>query len=343
MARHKGVWSAAAAVALIGLWGGAAQAADLGARAMGMGGAYVALANDATAVYWNPAGLTEVSHVSFTPVLAVDMAGIEEARQFYDAMQKNELPTKGFSTEVNAHGMAGVVFKRFGLTYFRHAKVDIVSQAPDPNDPSTFTMKANGTDYAETALTGTLPLAKLPFKLGAASLGANVKFLQGKYFDIVQDRDTGETTTTLKATGNGYALDLGAQAKLTEWLRMGVVARDLVRRVDWTGDTKPVEDTAPTLAAGVAAKAPLGFTVAADVERTKLDGKDFTRFRAGLESSIFGILTTQAGVKTNPDGQPPTYSLGAGLGLFKYVRLEGAVASDLHDSLESSLTGIIQF
>lgn len=32
----------------------------VGARAIGMGGAYVALANDASSVYWNPAGLTQV-------------------------------------------------------------------------------------------------------------------------------------------------------------------------------------------------------------------------------------------------------------------------------------------
>jgi hypothetical protein len=32
---------------------------QIGARAIGMGGAYVALANDATAIYWNPAGLTK--------------------------------------------------------------------------------------------------------------------------------------------------------------------------------------------------------------------------------------------------------------------------------------------
>ena len=30
-----------------------------GSRALGMGGAYVAVANDVTAGYWNPAGLVE--------------------------------------------------------------------------------------------------------------------------------------------------------------------------------------------------------------------------------------------------------------------------------------------
>ncbi|MDZ7261022.1 MAG: PorV/PorQ family protein [candidate division KSB1 bacterium] len=33
---------------------------QVGARAIGMGGAYVALANDASSIYWNPAGLTRV-------------------------------------------------------------------------------------------------------------------------------------------------------------------------------------------------------------------------------------------------------------------------------------------
>jgi len=33
----------------------------IGARAMSLGGAFVAVANDPTAVYWNPAGLTAIS------------------------------------------------------------------------------------------------------------------------------------------------------------------------------------------------------------------------------------------------------------------------------------------
>ncbi|MFQ5770148.1 MAG: hypothetical protein ACE5HX_06410 [bacterium] len=40
----------------------------VGARALGMGGAYVALANDGTAVFWNPAGLAQINalQLSFT-------------------------------------------------------------------------------------------------------------------------------------------------------------------------------------------------------------------------------------------------------------------------------------
>jgi len=38
----------------------------IGARAVAMGEAYAALANDATALYWNPAGLTQLKHLSIT-------------------------------------------------------------------------------------------------------------------------------------------------------------------------------------------------------------------------------------------------------------------------------------
>ncbi|HBR29889.1 MAG TPA: hypothetical protein DD789_10700, partial [Firmicutes bacterium] len=36
-------------------------APELGARALGMGGAYTAIADDGTAAYWNPAGITQVN------------------------------------------------------------------------------------------------------------------------------------------------------------------------------------------------------------------------------------------------------------------------------------------
>lgn len=39
---------------------------EVGARALGMGGAFVAIANDATAIYWNPAGISRLSKIEAT-------------------------------------------------------------------------------------------------------------------------------------------------------------------------------------------------------------------------------------------------------------------------------------
>ena len=44
----------------------------LGSRAMSMGGAYVGLANDYSAVYWNPAGLTQIQGTSIS-IFAIDV------------------------------------------------------------------------------------------------------------------------------------------------------------------------------------------------------------------------------------------------------------------------------
>jgi long-subunit fatty acid transport protein len=56
---------------------------DVGARAVGMGGAYVSVSNDPTAIYWNPAGLTKVreatvlfNHTSWIADLNFNFASI---------------------------------------------------------------------------------------------------------------------------------------------------------------------------------------------------------------------------------------------------------------------------
>ncbi len=46
----------------VGKYAGEFMAIGVGGRALGMGGAYVALANDVTAGYWNPAGLARITY-----------------------------------------------------------------------------------------------------------------------------------------------------------------------------------------------------------------------------------------------------------------------------------------
>jgi len=46
----------------------------VGARALGMGGAFTAIADDATAAYWNPAGLAKIENIEATFMYAANMA-----------------------------------------------------------------------------------------------------------------------------------------------------------------------------------------------------------------------------------------------------------------------------
>lgn len=48
--------------------------AGVGARALAMGGAYTAVADDATAGYWNPAGLTGIERFNLSSMIAANMS-----------------------------------------------------------------------------------------------------------------------------------------------------------------------------------------------------------------------------------------------------------------------------
>jgi hypothetical protein len=54
-----------------------------GARAVGMGGAFIGVADDATAASWNPAGLIQLE----TPELSVVGAYVSRSEDFYSSLQ----------------------------------------------------------------------------------------------------------------------------------------------------------------------------------------------------------------------------------------------------------------
>ena len=77
-----------ALVLLLSLAGvAAAESRGFGARALGMGGAFTAVADDATAAYWNPAGLSQVRYVSVTPSLGLRRSKALDGLDLYDQSQ----------------------------------------------------------------------------------------------------------------------------------------------------------------------------------------------------------------------------------------------------------------
>ena len=80
----------------------------VGVRALGIGGAFVAGADDATAIYWNPAGLTDVF---FSGVLDVHWT---DTRLDPDPLRREG--TSEFTT------LAALATPTRGLSYYRRAQ-----------------------------------------------------------------------------------------------------------------------------------------------------------------------------------------------------------------------------
>ena len=96
--------------ALAGNYANAVLDIGVGARALGMGGAFVALADDSTAVYWNPAALPRVPHV--------EIAAIQQGRE-YSGLSLNEVGSRYMflsgALTVPEIGSFGAAFMRFGV------------------------------------------------------------------------------------------------------------------------------------------------------------------------------------------------------------------------------------
>lgn len=87
----------------------AAQTAPVGVRAAGMGGAFTAVADDATAVYWNPAGLATGAFVGVT----LDVNSFDRAAVPFAGLATPPLGISYFrttsSTAATANGRNGAV------------------------------------------------------------------------------------------------------------------------------------------------------------------------------------------------------------------------------------------
>ncbi len=184
-------------------------AIGVGARALAMGNAQVAVADDATAGYWNPAGLLAVkSGHSLSLMHAEYFAGIAK------------FDYAGFATRIDSASVLGLSLIRFG-----------VDDIPD----TRFLYDANGTvnfdnirffsaaDYAFM-----LSYARRVQGLKGLRLGGSVK---------VVHRNVGKF-----ANAWGFGLDAGAQYRSGKWT-FGLMLRDVTTTFNaWTHNSELLQD-----------------------------------------------------------------------------------------------------
>ena len=182
-------------------------AIGVGARGLGLSGAMSAMVNDATAGYWNPAGLTKVKgNLQIALMHSEYFAGI--AKYDYGS----------FAAPIDAT-------KTIGVSIIRFAVDDII-------DSTDLIDKDGNIDYDRLKSFSSADYAFLfsyaqKTKITGLSLGANAKVVHRKVGDF--------------AKAWGFGLDAGAQYEKGKWT-FAAVGKDITSTFNaWTYNTENLE------------------------------------------------------------------------------------------------------
>ncbi len=231
-------------------YGGDFLSIGAGARALGMGSAYVAVADEVTAAYWNPAGLNGITNYQGSYMHSERFSGVVS----YDYA--------GFVLPANNRGVLALSVFRQGVDNIKNT-LNVYNDAngiPDPSQISTF----SATDMAVFLTYANVFRERLNWGVSAKVVNSRL----GPFADAW-----------------GYSLDIGVQKRTddiswglnlmdaTTLMKFWSVDRDALANIgDIYGDEIPEgqnERVLPTLKAGVAKRfylPDLVVTTAADVD-----------------------------------------------------------------------------
>jgi hypothetical protein len=288
---HGGL-SAIAALA-VSVAPAAAQSFDtVGARAAGMGGAFVAVADDASAVYWNPAGFASGAFLSF--VLDRNSAELDTP---------NDGPAGSRSGFLIALGAPAI-----GLSYYRLRSMDL-KPLQTPIGPATVEANSLVTHH----IGATLVQSVLPW----VAVGATLKLVRGVASSTLQPAterdDLLDDHGDLTAEGTSrFDADLGVMTTFGR-MKAGLTVRNVSRPAFRTpgGKSLPLERQAR---AGISVAPVDGWVVAADSDVLASDGPagPTRRFAAGTEGRIHRRAFVRGGFSVSTAGErAPAVSAGA--------------------------------
>jgi len=356
-----------AAVLVITLLHGHVSAVEfvmVGPRAMGMGGAGVAVTTDALATYWNPAGLAMTQTVDIRIVgggQGIDRLGVADAIKDLedfnpnapDAAAKaqdiaNRLNRPGANTSLN--GAAGLYMKgHFGEHAFGFNISDVATgggfiSTPVQVSGTTITgaMALRGLEARQAAFSYAYAFADKTF-----SIGITAKAIQGAAYNGTQSLVGGQDVKLLDNFGKAkistaFGIDVGAIYRPSSWLRFGVVAKD-INQPEFDAPDGTKMKLGPQVRGGVAVNPYSSLTLTSDVDitsnQTLVPGVKSQVLSLGAEQTILTeFLSFRIGAfKNMKDAQTP-FTPTAGFGLRFYAlridvgggydfREQGALAS----------------
>ncbi len=269
----------------------------VGARALGMGSAFVAVADDATATYWNPAGLTRVKKHSFSAMYS-DTFSTGDGSWLSRGLVSYHFAN--YVYQIEDIGSLGVSWIGLGVddiprtTFIDTNNNGILGDFQDKNGNG---IKENGEPYIDRpevaeyfSNTDTAILISYARQFHRiASIGFNFKYLSQAVYDKL---------------GRGYGVDIGVMAEPYRGLRVGVLLLDATgTQVEWNTPDEPTFTRGRRLRLGSAyhftvhrlGKGTIGVDLETAQGALGEGGGGGLLFRVGAEYWLFNTLALRGG------------------------------------------------
>lgn len=300
----------------------------VGARALGMGGSFVSIADDATAAYWNPAGLVQIRRRAFAMMYS-DSFGIGQG-----GFLSKGLVAYNFASYVQGVediGSVGVSWIRLGVDDIPHTTfVDINGNGRlgDFLDKDGDGVKDPGELYIDrpevagyfSNVDNALLISYARQVHSRLSIGGNLKLLRQSLFEN---------------SGNGFGLDLGLMLKPLDALHVGATLVDATgTQIRWNTVDEPVFTRDRRFRLGmsyrisipVIGKATFGVDLETERQDLQTTGASERIVRFGGEYWLFDAVALRMGAEGSK------LAAGAGIRLrFGEVALFADYAFNAHD------------
>jgi len=296
-----------------------------GTKALGMGGAFTAVADDPSCIFWNPAGVTQLGRFNLDASLSATGENVENFANLYELykalLNMDYKAAEDLVGKISAPmsleptlNLEIAIARRFAISGAARTEVSIDKfEFNEGAIPPYVEIKD-----VETALTPIYLTYATGLPASAFKVGLNAKYIQGirhsSHFTLLANGDTVEidpeqTSNAQTAT----SFDLGVlyapeDSKITYGLMVEDVFEPKVNFPDMTEPDLKFLTLSRKVNFGLAFKGIPRLTLAADVH--DLTGNNKT-FHIGGEMDL-SLLKLRAGL----DDGNLTYGLGLGLGSF---------------------------
>ena len=312
----------------------------VGARALGMGSSFVSVADDATAAYWNPAGLVQIERRAFAMMYS-DSFGTGQGGFLSKGLV--EYNFMGYVQGVEGIGNIGISWIRLGVDDIPHTTfVDVNGNGRlgDFLDKDGDGVKDPGEWYIDRPeVAGYFSNVDNALLISYArqihphlSIGGNLKLLRQSLFEN---------------SGNGFGLDIGLMVKPLDGLHIGAMLADATgTQIHWNTAAEPVFTRDRCLRFGlsyrisfpVIGKITFGADLETDRKDLRADRRTERIFRIGGEYWLFDVVALRIGAEGTK------LAAGAGIRLrFGETALYADYAFNAHDlgsSQRVSISGL---